>query len=207
MARPSKEIVYTPKTLERIKEWAAKGLTNQQIAKNLKIGLSTFYHHKSINKDLSDAIKTGKEPVDDQVENALFKRAIGHTITEKKYEIVDMPSDEFAEYSQPLLDEWKEAHPNWTVAQRDKFLESLPREKRILVEEKVKEVPPDTIAALFWLKNRRPSEWRDKRNIEMSGGVENRSAVDLSGITTEDLKKYAETLEKAIEEGEGNDGA
>lgn len=30
-------------------------------------------------------------------------------------------------------------------------------------------VPPDTTAAIFWLKNRRPEEWRDKREHEHSG--------------------------------------
>jgi hypothetical protein len=31
--------------------------------------------------------------------------------------------------------------------------------------------PPDTTAAIFWLKNRRPAEWRDKQELEHSGGV------------------------------------
>ena len=30
-------------------------------------------------------------------------------------------------------------------------------------------VAPDTTAAIFWLKNRRPDEWRDKRETEISG--------------------------------------
>jgi hypothetical protein len=30
-------------------------------------------------------------------------------------------------------------------------------------------VPPDTTAAIFWLKNRRPKEWRDKQEVEHSG--------------------------------------
>ncbi len=29
--------------------------------------------------------------------------------------------------------------------------------------------PPDTTAAIFWLKNRRPGQWRDKREVEHSG--------------------------------------
>jgi len=29
--------------------------------------------------------------------------------------------------------------------------------------------PPDTTAAIFWLKNRRPAEWRDKIEAEHSG--------------------------------------
>lgn len=32
--------------------------------------------------------------------------------------------------------------------------------------------PPDTTAAIFWLKNRRPGEWRDKREVEHSGSVD-----------------------------------
>jgi hypothetical protein len=31
--------------------------------------------------------------------------------------------------------------------------------------------PPDTTAAIFWLKNRRPAEWRDKTDVEHSGKV------------------------------------
>ena len=27
--------------------------------------------------------------------------------------------------------------------------------------------PPDTTAAIFWLKNRRPKEWRDKRDVDL----------------------------------------
>jgi hypothetical protein len=29
---------------------------------------------------------------------------------------------------------------------------------------------PDTTAAIFWLKNRRPDRWRDKREQELTGG-------------------------------------
>jgi hypothetical protein len=39
--------------------------------------------------------------------------------------------------------------------------------------------PPDTTAAIFWLKNRRKDEWRDKQDIEHSGSV----AVTEGGIS------------------------
>lgn len=32
-------------------------------------------------------------------------------------------------------------------------------------------VAPDTTAAIFWLKNRRSKEWRDKQEVEHSGGL------------------------------------
>lgn len=34
-----------------------------------------------------------------------------------------------------------------------------------------KQVAPDTTAQIFWLKNRKPNEWRDKRETEVSGHI------------------------------------
>lgn len=35
------------------------------------------------------------------------------------------------------------------------------------VEKTKKQVRPDTTAQIFWLKNRLPDKWRDKRNVEI----------------------------------------
>ena len=34
-----------------------------------------------------------------------------------------------------------------------------------------KHQPPDTTAAIFWLKNRRPNQWRDGKNMEVNHGI------------------------------------
>lgn len=39
--------------------------------------------------------------------------------------------------------------------------------KKKRIEKITKQVKPDVIAAIFWLKNRKPDVWRDKQNIEM----------------------------------------
>lgn len=36
----------------------------------------------------------------------------------------------------------------------------------------VKHYPPDATSMIFWLKNRRPEQWRDKQDHELSGTVE-----------------------------------
>lgn len=36
----------------------------------------------------------------------------------------------------------------------------------ITVTPITKHYPPDTTAAIFWLKNRRPAEWRDKQEVQ-----------------------------------------
>ena len=32
----------------------------------------------------------------------------------------------------------------------------------VITKETKKEIPPDTLAQIFWLKNRKPDKWRDK---------------------------------------------
>lgn len=48
-----------------------------------------------------------------------------------------------------------------------------------------KQVPPDTTAQIFWLKNRQPEKWRDRKNIDLTGNVNN----PFEGMTTDELKK------------------
>lgn len=50
-----------------------------------------------------------------------------------------------------------------------------------------KEVVPDTTAQIFWLKNRKPEDWSDKKDIEHSGNVNN----PYEGLTKEQLLKIA----------------
>lgn len=44
-------------------------------------------------------------------------------------------------------------------------------DKEIVKTEIRKFYPPDTTAAIFWLKNRRPALWRDKTDIEHTGSI------------------------------------
>lgn len=38
-----------------------------------------------------------------------------------------------------------------------------------VTKEVIKEVQPDVTAQIFWLKNRKPAEWRDKQEIDIAG--------------------------------------
>jgi len=66
-----------------IQSWAREGLSNEQIADKIGIGRSTFYDWQRNYSEISDAIKKGKEVVDFEVENALFKNATGFHYTEE----------------------------------------------------------------------------------------------------------------------------
>lgn len=39
------------------------------------------------------------------------------------------------------------------------------------IVEVEKMMPPDTVAMQFWMKNRRPAEWRDRREHTISGAI------------------------------------
>lgn len=53
------------------------------------------------------------------------------------------------------------------------------KEGGIVTKEVLKEVQPDTTAQIFWLKNRKPAEWRDKQEIEHSGDLEIKVDIDV----------------------------
>ena len=57
--------------------------------------------------------------------------------------------------------------------------------KMVVTKEVVKEVQPDTTAQIFWLKNRKPQQWRDKQEVTVDGNLNN----PMQGLSTEDLKK------------------
>lgn len=72
------------KNIEKIKEWLNKGLTEKQIAKNLGMAYSTFNKYKNQNKEFSELLKKERKKPVEELENALYKSALGGTVTVKK---------------------------------------------------------------------------------------------------------------------------
>lgn len=66
---------------------------------------------------------------------------------------------------------------------------------RLMVTKVVtKEVQPDVTAQIFWLKNRKPSEWRDKQQMEHSGEITN----TIQQLTPEERQKRIEELKAKL---------
>lgn len=163
MAKGKYEEWLTEEGLLKLESWAREGLTDEQIAANIGISRSTLNEWKKKYSDISDTLKRGKEIVDIQVENALLKRALGYKFTETtKERVVDYD---------PAT--------------------GLPCGSHMVVTKTVeKEVQPDTTAQIFWLKNRRPDKWRDKRDVALEGEVKTNNPFE--GLTTEELRKILE---------------
>ena len=131
--------------MTRIEGWAREGLTDAQIAVKMGINVSTLYKYQNEHNEIIDALKRGKAPVDNEVENALLKRAKGgFEVKEKR------------------IEKWKDA-------------DGVEREHTVII---TREVPPDTTAQIFWLKNRRPDLWRDRHENDVNIVTVNHTALN-----------------------------
>ena len=129
-----------PNKLILLEGWARDGLTDEQIAEKMGIGTTTLYRWKDEYREIRESLKKGKEVVDRLVENDLLKKATGEVRTLRKP----------IKVKEVLYENGKR------LAERE----------RIEYAEEEVYIPPDTTAQIFWLKNRKPEEWRDKRNVE-----------------------------------------
>lgn len=78
-----------PEKLQLIAGWVRDGLLDKQIAKNIGISERTFYEWKKAYPQFEQVLKRNKEVVDYEVENALFKSALGYYVEEETSEIVE----------------------------------------------------------------------------------------------------------------------
>ncbi len=147
MAKSKVEKWLTPEGLTLLAGWARDGLTDEQIAKNMNISRSTLSEWKNKHSDILDTLKKNKDIVDYEVENALFKKTQGYNakvLKNVKVKRVEYNENGFKnkEYEE-IVEVYDEVH-----------------------------IPADTTAQIFWLKNRKPDEWREKQDND------NREALD-----------------------------
>jgi hypothetical protein len=72
--------------LTLLQGWARAGLTDEQIAHNCHINISTLREWRIRFPPVSTALKEGKQVIDILVENALLKRALGYDYIEQTIE-------------------------------------------------------------------------------------------------------------------------
>lgn len=151
-----------PEKLVLLEAWARDGLVDAQIAKNMGISEATLYNYKRQYPEIANAFKKGKEVVDIEVENALFKKAIGYNIiVQKAFKLKDIIYENGKKVSET---------------------------ERIEYADEEIHIPADTTAQIFWLKNRKKVQWRDKVEYEAN---------------TDELNKVKELLSK-IQDGANN---
>lgn len=141
----------TDEGLIKIEGWARDGLIDKQIAENIGVAYSTFREWVKKFPALSASLKKGKEVVDRQVENALFKSAVGYEYTEVTEELTENGME--------------------------------------ITKKVTKQVAPNPTAAIFWLKNRKPDEWRDRKETQISGEMS--VSNPFTNLSEEELRRLA----------------
>jgi hypothetical protein len=133
MGRPSS---FQGAFCEQAEKLCRLGATDKDLAEFFGVTEQTVNNWKDAHPEFFEALKRGKVESDAEVADRLYQRATGF--------------------------EWDEAQPikvREVIYENGKRLKEVERVEVVMVH---RVVPPDTTAAIFWLKNRRPADWRDK---------------------------------------------
>lgn len=140
MPRPTD---YKPEYDEQTQKLCRLGATDLELADFFGVAESTINLWKLKNPSFSESIKKGKVVTDVDVADRLYQRATGF------------------EWDEQVPTKVKEV--TYENGKRVREIEHV----EVTVVHKV--VPPDTTAAIFWLKNRRRIDWRDRQEVEHGG--------------------------------------
>lgn len=126
-------------------KWAQKltrlGATDREVADFLEISESSLYEYKHLHPEFSESFRLGKEEADSRVVQSLYRRATGYTFDSVKIFPPKGGPDENGNAPDPIIVPY------------------------------VEHVPPDTGAAVFWLKNRQQQDWRDRKELTGANGA------------------------------------
>lgn len=142
MAEP-KQLGRPTKYKEEYNEQAYKlcllGHTDEELASFFEVDASTIHRWKHDYPDFCESIKKGKVIADAEVSSSLYNRATGMIIKTQQAMKVK----------------------NVTFSEGKKESET----ENIEIAELENEIPPDPTSMIFWLKNRQPDKWREKREV------------------------------------------
>jgi hypothetical protein len=126
------------------------GATTAELASFFGVATQTIDNWTVRYREFANAVQAGKRGFDHRVEHSLAARAIGYTFDAEKVFVNKLTTRNFG--------------PDGKVESTEEELVTT----RVPVRE---HAPPDVTACIFWLKNRRPNEWRDVHRHQLTGGV------------------------------------
>ena len=132
MAKPKFDF-KDKQNLIRIESWARDGLDDKQIAANIGYNETYFSELKGKIPELSEALNNGRAPIDFAIESKIYRKAMGTKIkVQQAIKVKDVYYDEEGRRCE---------------------------KERVEIVELEQEIPSDTTAGIFWLKNRKPEQW------------------------------------------------
>lgn len=139
--RPS---VYREEFSTQATKLCLLGATDAQLGEFFDVSETTINNWKISYPEFLESVRAGKRVADAEVALSLFNRAKGaQYVTHQPFKVRCVTYD-------------------------DKGKKTAETEEIVSVPVEIVE-PPDTTACSFWLKNRSPSEWRDKTELSIPG--------------------------------------
>jgi len=126
--------------LEKIKGWAAQGLTVTEIAGNIGVKPKTLYDWRVKFPEFAAAMDAGKMDAVVLVENALFRKCLGYTV-----EVLKTFKVREAKY--------------------DKQGKKISEKERLVQGVDQVHIPADVQAQKFFLTNRAPDDWKNRMEV------------------------------------------
>lgn len=130
--------LYRQEMCNDVEQWAKMGIVNHEIAKRLNISEATLYEWKDKYIEFSESFKKGNDYRHQNVINALYKRAMGYQYDEITQERIVPDAGENGKQ---------------------------PETELVVTKRVTKQQAPDVAAAIFYLINRVPEEWRNKTDV------------------------------------------
>lgn len=184
-----------------VEGWARDGLTDAQIAKNIGIATATFYVWKKSKIEFSEALKKGKQVVNVELENALYKKALGASTKTTTYKMIKIDEKVLKARRMHFVKKYQEDHPD---ADRQETalaaIEQVPVYERVAMTEVENKLAPDTGALMFLLKNRLPEKYREKSYQEL-----NKAQAEKAKAEAEIAKKRVELINQMDDENASNE--
>lgn len=179
--RPTK---YKEEYVRQAKELCYLGAIDKDLARFFEVDETTINEWKDQHPEFSQSIKEAKEEADALVVRSLFKRATGYSHPAVKI----FQRNTFKKKLKPLNDELQQYVDSIKVGG-----DSLPKQEEVeeeapdaLVVPYTEHYPPDSVACMFWLKNRQREKWKDKQEVEHSGSVQVTPVLNF--VTSPDTK-------------------
>lgn len=194
-ARVSWDQWHTHENLELVEGWARDGLSDEQIAKNIGIAVSTLYDWKKRHLEFMEAFKKGKQVVNVELENALFKKAIGAKTTTTTYRVSKVDDNVLKARRLRFADKYMEEHPE--ASKKEALLaatEHVDTHEKIIWSIVENRLPPDTGALMFLMKNRMPEKYREQSYQEL-----NHAQAEQAKAQAEKAKFQAEISRRQLE--------
>ncbi|MBA4848757.1 helix-turn-helix domain-containing protein [Emticicia sp. BO119] len=161
---------YTPDYDEQAYNYCLLGATNQTLARFFGVSSTTVKKWMKKYPGFQESVRRGKELADVQVAGSLFKRAIGYTCQQVVSESVRASATNTE--SEKVTSSEKVTNMVGTFLNQD-------NDGYQKIRVTTKEIIPDTKAQIFWLKNRQPELWRDKRDVDHTSGGEKLNVVTI----------------------------